>query len=137
MKPRLISLAGLLAVLMFCGAVGLALVAPRELGGARLWVSVALMACGSVVCALAWLTGTLWWIGTRQVAAGTLMRAGRARQAAAPRCAECGTAPAVLRCTIHQLSLCLSCAVGHDDLRACSLHVHPYSTGAAEVADAR
>ena len=113
MKPRLISLAGLLAVLMFCGAVGLALVAPRELGGARLWVSVALMACGSVVCALAWLTGTLWWIGTRQGAAGTLMRAGRARQAAAPRCVECGSAPAVMQCQAHRLLLCLPCLHQH------------------------
>jgi hypothetical protein len=121
MKPKIISLAGVLAVLCWSlagvywlFAVGMGIVHWPT------WPATALLTAGGVLVA-AWLLATLWWAAVRAAIGATLRRRSPSDPPSALLCDECGARPPVVRCIMHGVRLCLPCFGWHYEDLECRI----------------
>jgi len=121
MKPKIISLAGVLAVLCWSlagvywlFAVGMGIVHWPT------WPATALLTAGGVLVA-AWLLATLWWAAVRAAISARLRANRPAPTAGELLCDECRARPPVVHCIMHGVRLCLPCFGWHYEDLECRI----------------
>lgn len=121
MKPKLISLAGLLAVLCWTAAATYYLCACLLLTVPwPSWPARALAITGAV-CLCAWLLASLWWGVARAAMSASLRTAGQRDPRSSLLCDECGARPPVVHCIMHGVRLCVPCFQWHYEDLECRI----------------
>jgi hypothetical protein len=121
MKPKIISLAGVLAVLCWSlagvywlFAVGMGIVHWPT------WPATALTVAG-FACLVLWLLGSLWWAAVRAAVSARLRANRPAPTEGELLCDECRVRLPVVRCIMHGQRLCVTCLQWHYEDLECRI----------------